>query len=97
MRELLDVQAELKAHQSSLEDLTNRIASGEEIVSFDAVQTTAQTMHELILLQSDIVKQYDNGVEKKMEDWANKTSRQKYAKDEKFIELKSRVYVRAAY
>lgn len=33
MHELLDTQAELKSHQAALEDLCNRIATGDQIVS----------------------------------------------------------------
>ncbi|KAI5122435.1 hypothetical protein M0805_008748 [Coniferiporia weirii] len=72
MRELLDTQAEMKAHQDTLEQIANDLVRGEEI--------------------NNVIERYKGGVEDKKEEWGNKTSRQKYAKDAAYMEFMQNIY-----
>ncbi|EJC98022.1 uncharacterized protein FOMMEDRAFT_129976, partial [Fomitiporia mediterranea MF3/22] len=72
MRELLDLQAELLAHEDTLNTLSNSIARGEAI--------------------DNIQQRYTDGVDNAKESWQNRTTRQKYARDEDYIRFKSSIF-----
>ncbi|THG97623.1 hypothetical protein EW145_g7580 [Phellinidium pouzarii] len=72
MRELLDTQAELRAHQSALDEIVNGLKLGEKI--------------------NNAVERYETRVERKIMDWKNFTTREKYAKDEVYVTFKQNIY-----
>ena len=45
MREIIDVEAELKAHQTTLASISNDVTRQEEIVSFSILPPLSDTIH----------------------------------------------------
>ncbi|GLB38458.1 putative zinc-finger of the MIZ type in Nse subunit [Lyophyllum shimeji] len=72
MRDLIDISAEMQAHEKVLEELAQKVGQGEEV--------------------DDAVERYDGGVEKRKEEYAKKTTRQKYAKSEEYVAFKNAIW-----
>ena len=90
MREFLDVAAEMTAHGQTLDDLHMQIARGEKIVSFIASRLFLCLIH---IKQDNVVTKYKDGLQDRLEEYAGKTARQKYAKNPKYHEFRSSIWV----
>lgn len=88
MKEFIDVCAEMRVHAKSLDFLHQRIAQEEAVVSvpniFAARSNASQVDPEAI---------YESGVQTLMDEYAGKTSRQKYLKDPRYSEFQSSIWV----
>ena len=89
MREFLDVAAEMTAHSQTLDDLHQQIGRGEQIVS----SVLRVDFGVLVNKQNNVVARYKAGLQDRLEEYAGKTTRQKYAKSEKYLEFRSSIWV----
>lgn len=88
MRNLIDAQEELKAHEQSLDGLKQQILREELIVR--AFLPPKDRL--LNIRQDDLEKSYLAKAEQLKGDYAKKTSRQKYARHEKYFGFRERVW-----
>ncbi|KAI0670785.1 hypothetical protein C8Q78DRAFT_1031904 [Trametes maxima] len=72
MRDLLDTEHELTAHEKALDDLQQKVARGEEI--------------------EGVIDAYQQGVQKRLDEYKTKTARQKYAKNDYYQKFKQAIY-----
>ena len=90
MRELVDIDTEIRSHEQTLKDLHQQIVAGEEIVSDPhafSIRRHAQPP------QSDVLERYQVQVQEKLEAHNKKTSRQKYAKSDAYAAFRQSIYV----
>ena len=90
MREFLDVAAEMTAHGQTLDDLHMQIARGEKIVSFLHFPLASMSY---LYEQNNVIVKYNDGLQDRLEEYAGKTARQKYAKNPKYHEFRSSIWV----
>ena len=90
MREFLDVATEMTAHSQTLDDLHMQIARGEKIVSSRLFPSASVSYP---YKQNNIVVKYKDGLQDRLEEYAGKTTRQKYAKNPKYHEFRSSIWV----
>lgn len=91
MREFLDVAVEMTAHSETLDDLHMQIARGEKIVSFSVFRRFFSVSYPY--QQNNVVIRYKDGLQERLEEYAGKTARQKYAKNPKYHEFRSSIWV----
>ncbi|OCH86400.1 hypothetical protein OBBRIDRAFT_738066 [Obba rivulosa] len=72
MRDLIDIENELLAHEKTLENIRQKVASKEPV--------------------SDVVDRYEKGVRNKVEEYNQKTIRQKYAKNEEYSTFRQAIF-----
>ncbi|KAF8908919.1 hypothetical protein CPB84DRAFT_1766349 [Gymnopilus junonius] len=72
MKDFLDVDAEMEAHATTLDEIYQQLARGERI--------------------DKPVERYDNGLEERKNNYAGKTTRQKYARDERYKLFRSSIW-----
>jgi E3 SUMO-protein ligase NSE2 len=89
MREFLDVTAEMTAHSQILDDLHQQVARGEKIVSAVFPVNSVSDSYK----QNNVVVRYKAGLQERLEEYAGKTTRQKYAKNPKYLEFRSSIWV----
>jgi hypothetical protein len=90
MRDLIDVQKEMCAHEDSVNEIYQKLMQGEQIVSFDALCVAAISQS---ASQTDAIERYNNGVEAKATEYTMLTSRQRYAKHEAYIKFRQAIHV----
>lgn len=91
MREIIDIDVEIKSHEQTLKDLHQQVVVGDEIVGqFSALQIY---LDELKSPQSDVLELYQARTQDKLDGYHQKTSRQKYAKSEAYATFKQSIYV----
>jgi len=90
MREFLDVDAEMEAHAQALDDMYQRLVRKEDVVS------SLPSLHRPSgqqKFQDKPVQRYGNGLEERKNAYAGKTTRQKYARDERYKSFRAGVWV----
>ena len=92
MREIIDIDVEIKSHEQTLKDLHQQVIGGDEIVSqffsvFACLLWYAQTP------QINVLDLYKTQTRDKLDDYRKKTSRQKYAKSESYVSFRQSIYV----
>lgn len=90
MREFLDVAAEMTAHSQTLDELHQQVGRGEQVVSSLFFQLTSVSYP---YNQTNVIERYKAGLKDKLEEYAGKTTRQKYAKNPKYVEFRSSIWV----
>lgn len=90
MRELIDIDTEIRSHEQTLKDLHQQVVTGEEIVSDPSFISPVGNAQ---LRQSDVLERYQVQVQEKLDAHNKKTSRQKYARSEAYAAFKQSIYV----
>ena len=90
MRELIDASVQMQLQRTVLDGLRQRIMQGEEIVR---PLLACHIRHSLTTVQDDVLDQWEKGVKAMRADYIKKTSRQKYAKDNRYHKFKESVWV----
>ncbi|PCH40098.1 hypothetical protein WOLCODRAFT_98254, partial [Wolfiporia cocos MD-104 SS10] len=72
VRQLLDTETELQAHEQTLIEINQKIARNEAI--------------------TDIIDRYDKGVDRNLDAYRQRTTRQKYAKSDEYAHFKQAIF-----
>jgi hypothetical protein len=92
MREFIDVTAEMAAHSKALDAIAKAIAQGDQVVSIYFLNTKLSLN---ITYKGDAHERYERGLQTGLDEYAGKTKRQKYAKDERYRDFHSSIWVSA--
>jgi hypothetical protein len=90
MRELIDIDTEIRSHEQTLKDLNQQVVAGEEIVSDPHAFSFRRHAQPL---QNDVLERYQVQVQEKLDAHNKKTSRQKYAKSDAYATFRQSIYV----
>ena len=94
IKDLIDIGVEMKSHEDSIDDIYQKLGQGDSIVRL----TRSNGCHHFLTFRWSIevnaIDRYDKGVKSRMEDYAKKTTRQKYAKSEVYAKFKYGIFVR---
>lgn len=90
MRDLLDTEYELTAHEKTLDGLFQQVSRNENIVRLVSQLSDCSL---LTSRQEGVIEMYENGVQQRLEAYKQKTARQKYAKSDQYHKFKQAIYV----
>jgi hypothetical protein len=90
VRELLDMEYEMRCHEEIISEISEQIAS-EDLVASPAPRT--RSVHSDSTSQDDALERYERNVKVRVNDYRKKTSRQKYGKSEEYGHFKQVQYV----
>jgi hypothetical protein len=90
MREFIDVTAEMAAHSKALDAIAKAIAQGDQVVSTYFLNTTESSN---VTHKGDAHERYERGLKTGLDEYAGKTQRQKYAKEERYRDFHSSIWV----
>ena len=91
MREFIDVTAEMAAHSKALDAIAKAIAQGNQVVSTYFLNIILSSKY--ATNQDDAHERYERGLKTGLDEYAGKTKRQKYAKDERYRDFHSSIWV----
>jgi len=88
----------MEAHSEALDALRQKIIRGEVIVSVIQRKNSEVSSNHLSI-QANSIEQYEVEVKERIDEYAGKTQRQKYAKDTRYVEFHNSIWVcsRAKY
>ena len=89
MREAIDISAKFQNHSKVLDDIYQKVSRGEEIVSASGIENTDMLNQ---TTQSDAMDRYFSGVKSENREYQKKTSRQKYAKVQEYIDFRTGIW-----
>lgn len=92
-RLVLDKQHEINLRSSALSELRQRVVQGHEIVR-RVLASTPSCTHAFLHRQRNIIDVYEKSVHPTLENYASKTSRQKYMENEEYISFRNLIWVR---
>jgi E3 SUMO-protein ligase NSE2 len=90
MRQLIDTENQLMTHEETLRELSQKVTRGEAVVSLFFYRHLSEVAY---CIQPEIIARYEEGMERRNEEYSDKTSRQKYAKHEEYVSFRQAVYV----
>lgn len=93
MRDIIDIDVEIRAHEQTLKDLHQQVVAEENIVSPLSMLHTTFEMLKFQILQSDVLELYEAQTQETLDNYNKKTTRQKYAKSEAYATFKQSIYV----
>lgn len=90
MREFIDVTFEMAAHSKALDAIAKAIVQGDQVVSTHFLNTTLSSN---VTYKDDAHERYERGLTTGLDEYAGKTKRQKYAKEERYRDFHSSIWV----
>ena len=90
IKEFIDVGVEMLAHSQALDTIHQKVARGELVVSF---QLSAGCKLKGLHTKKNVIEQYENQLKEQVDEYAAKTARQKYAKDVRYQDFHSSIWV----
>lgn len=91
IKEFIDVGVEMTAHSQSLDTIHQKVARGELVVSFHF--SGEDMVKGFVYPKRNVIEQYENQLKEQVDEYAAKTARQKYAKDARYLDFHSSIWV----